>query len=201
MNMKHIRLFILCGVIAIFACNQPVTKKVLIMGRGQITTQDNNITMSDGSGYTEETVDIAGDKPVTWNVTTPAGKTTVNIPQEKGFYIFNLKTDTLVGSQQLLGTDLSSGRTITQEELKVKIDSLTKLTTGENVSLGGRNYFVLPNQLIKVSSNIEARVFGPFTKVSSTLEPNKDGSTPEIYKFYTNSEMRQLIDNFKKMTY
>lgn len=182
------------------ACNSPVTKKVLIIGRGQITAKDNDITMKDGSGYTEETVEIKGDKAVTWNVTTPSGKTTVNIPEEKGFYILNLKTDTLVGSQQIMGKDLG-GRTISQEELKVKIDSLTKLTTGSNVSAGSHNYFILPNQLIKVSPNLEARVFGPFNKIPGTLDADKNGNAPEIYKFYTNAEMRELISNLKKMTF
>lgn len=170
------------------------------MGRGEITAKDNNISMTDGSGYTEQTVEINGDKPVTWNVTTPSGKTTVNIPQEKGFYILNLKSDTIVGAEQIMGKDLG-GRTISQEELKVKIDSLTKLTTGSNVSADGHNYFIVPNQLIKVSSNMDVKVFGPFTKIPGTLDADKNGNAPQLYKFYTNSEMRDLIDNLKKMTY
>ncbi len=59
------------------------------MGRGAIATSGNDITIKDGSGYTEETVDLSGGKAISWNVTTPAGKTTVNIPEEKGFYILN----------------------------------------------------------------------------------------------------------------
>jgi hypothetical protein len=198
--MKKNRFIALCSIITLMACNTPVTKKVLIMGRGKITAKDNNISMTDGSGYTEETVDINGDKPVTWNVTTPSGKTTINIPEEKGFYILNLKTDTIVGSQQIMGKDLG-GRTMSQEELKVKIDSLTKLTTGANVSPESHNFFILPNQLAKVSGNIEAKVFGPFNKIPGTLEADKNGNAPEIYKFYTNVGMRELIANLKKMTY
>ena len=171
------------------------------MGRGAITTNGNEITMKEGSGYSEETVEVSGEKAITWNVTTPAGKTTINIPEEKGFYVLNLKTDTIVGSQQILGKDLSSGRTMTQEELKIKIDSLTKLTTGSNVSPGGHSYFILPNQLVKISSNTEAKIFGPFTKIPGTLEADKNGKTPELYKFYTNSEMRGLIASLKKMTF
>ncbi len=169
------------------------------MGRGAITANDNNITMKEGSGYSEETVEVTGDKSVTWNVTTPTGNTTVNIPAEKGFYILNLKTDTIVGSQQILGKDLSSGRRISQEELKMKIDSLTKLTAGANVS-PGHSYFILPGQLLKISSNTDAKIFGPFTKIPGTLEADKNGKAPELYKFYTNSEMRELVANLKKMT-
>ncbi|WP_147204619.1 hypothetical protein [Segetibacter aerophilus] len=197
--MKRIHLIALFSIVTFLACNEPVTKKVLVMGRGKIDAQENNITMTDGSSYVEETIEIKGDKPVTWNVTTPSGKTTVNIPEEKGFYILNLKTDTIVGSQQNIGQDLG-GRTMTQEELKVKIDSLIKLTTGANISLGGHNYFILPNQLIKISPNTEAKIFGPFTKIPGSFEADKDGNAPEIYKFYTNTEMRDLIVRLKKNT-
>jgi hypothetical protein len=189
----------LCGIVTLFACSSPASKKVLIMGRGAITANGNDITMKEGSGYSEETVEVSGDKAVTWNVTTPAGKTTVNIPEEKGFYVLNLKTDTVVGSQQILGKDLSSSRMISQEELKMKIDSLAKLTAGTNVS-PGHSFFILPNQLVKISSNTDAKIFGPFTKIPGTLEAGKNGKTPELYKFYTNSEMRDLIANLKKMT-
>ncbi|HLL42687.1 MAG TPA: hypothetical protein VK369_06085 [Segetibacter sp.] len=190
-----------CCIITLLACSSSPSKKVLIMGRGAITTNGNEITMKEGSGYSEETVEVSGEKAISWNVTTPAGKTTINIPEEKGFYVLNLKTDTIVGSQQILGKDLSSGRTMTQEELKIKIDSLTKLTTGSNVSPGGPNYIILPNQVVKISSNTEAKIFGPFTKIPGTLEAGKDGKTPELYKFYTNSEMRGLIASLKKMTF
>ncbi len=189
------------AIAALFACNSPVNKKVLIMARGAVTANGNDITMNDGSGYAEETVEVSGDKAVTWNVTTPTGKTTVEIPGEKGFYILNLKSDTIVGSQQIVGKDISSSRTISQEELKMKIDSLTKLTAGANISPAGHNYIILPGQLKKISDNAEAKVFGPFTKIPGTLEADKKGNAPEIYKFYTNSEMRELIENFKKMTY
>lgn len=197
--MKTIRFISFCTAVILMACNSPVTRKVLIIGRGKITAQQNNITMTDGSGYAEETVEIKEDKPVSWNVTTPSGKTTINIPDEKGFYILNLKTDTIVGSQQNMSQDLG-GRTMTQEELKVKIDSLVKLTTGANVNPGGHNYFILPKQLIKVSSNMEAKIFGPFTKIPGSIEADKDGKAPEIYKFYTNTEMRDLIVRLKKNT-
>lgn len=182
------------------ACNEPVTKKVLVIGRGKITVQDNNITMTDGSGYVEETIEIKGDKAAPWSVTTGTGKTTINAPVEKGIYILNLKTDTLVGSKQNFDQDLG-GRTMSQEELRGKIDSLVKLTTGANVSPGGNNYFVLPNQLIKISQNLEAKIYGPFTKIPRSIEADKDGKAPETYKFYTNAEMRDLITKLNKNTY
>lgn len=198
--MKKKHLFALCSFVALSACGGgSVTKKVLVIGRGGITATESDITMKDGSGYADKTVEVMGDKAVAYNVTSPAGKTTINVPAENGFYILNLRKDTIVGSQQNLGTDLG-GRTVSQEELKVKIDSLIKLTTGSNVSGAAHNYMILPNQLVKVSSNTEAKVFGPFTKIPGTLEADKDGKAPEVYKFYTNTEMRELIANLKKQT-
>lgn len=195
-------IFIILAAGAIFsACNGTANKKVLIMGRGAIATSGNDITIKDGSGYTEETVDVSGGKATTWNVTTPSGKTTVNIPEEKGFYILNTKTDTIVGSRQIFGKDISSNQTMTQEELKIKIDSLIKLTAGANISSAGNNYFVLPNELKKITDNTEAKIFGPFSKIPGTLESDKNGKAPEIYKFYTNSEMRDLIAHLKKLSY
>lgn len=196
----YISLFMTCiCLVSLLSCSSPATRKVLIIGRGGITVAGNNVTMDDRLGYVEKTVDAEGDKEVAWNVETPAGKRTITIPEEKGFYILNLKTDTIVGSRQNIGTDLVGG-IMTQEDLKLKIDSLTKLVTGSNVSLGGKNYFILPNQLIKISASKEAKVYGPFTKIPASFEADKNGEAPEIYKFYTNTEMRALIVNLKKQT-
>ena len=183
------------------ACHKPVTRKVIIMGRGKIIVSDQKIEMQDGTGYAEESKEISGNQPVVWDVTTPKVKTTVTIPEEKGIYILNLKTDTLVGSLQLVGLDISNPNVITQEELKLKIDSLTQLTKGDNVQFGGRNYFILPGQIIKISPNIHAMIYGPFTLISNTIETDDNNTLPEIYKFYTNTEMHQLIEKFKKMTH
>lgn len=186
---------------AFFSCNSAANRKVLIMGRGIIATSGNDITVKDGSGYTQETVDVSGEKAVSWNVTIPAGKVTVNIPEEKGSYILNLKTDTIVGSRQIFGKDISSTHVMTQEELKIKIDSLIKLTAGANISSTGNNFIILPNELQKISDNTDAQIFGPFTQIPGTIETAKDGKAPEIYKFYTNTEMRELIFKLKKLSF
>ncbi len=185
----------------VVSCHKPVTRKVIIMGRGKIIVSDQKVEMQDGTGYAEESEDIEGTQPVKWDVTTPKGKSTVTIPEERGVYILNLKTDTLVGSLQLVGLDISNQNVITQEELKWKIDSLIKLTKGDNVEFGGRNYFILPGQIIKITPNIKGKIYGPFTLISNTIETDDNNTMPEIYKFYTNTEMHQLIEKFKKMTH
>jgi hypothetical protein len=194
--------FLAIGLVTFMtSCTNEVQKKVVIMGRGDIKVEGNKISVSGGSGYVEKAVELREEGAVTWEVNNAGNNSTVNIPAEPGTYILNLKTDTIVGSRQNIGTDLTASRTITQEEIKEKIDSLTQLTMGTNVSLGGSNYFIIPNQLIKITSNKNGRIFGPYTKIPAALDMDADGKEPEIYKFYTNSEMRGLIKNFKEMTF
>lgn len=167
------------------------------MGRGEIVTNENSITMKEGSGYAEKTIDVK-DETGELAVETSEGKKAIKVPADNGFYILNLKTDTIVGSLQNFGKDLSSSKVMTQEELKVKIDSLQQLTKGANI-VNGRNYFIKPNELGKVSSNVDALVFGPFQKIPGSIN-KEEGKTPEIYKFYTNTEVRELIANLKKLS-
>ena len=191
---------ILAGVIALSACNSEVQKKVLIMGRGDIMVKENTVTMTKGTGYAEKEVAINEKGPATWAVETGDGKQTINLPDDKGYYILNLKTDTIVGSLQLIGKDLSNSKVMTQEELKLKIDSLVNLTLGKNVNFK-TNFLVVPNQVLKVSANTDARVFGPFKKIPAQLDVAADNKEPEIYKFYTNTELRDLIKTLKEQTY
>jgi hypothetical protein len=198
--MKRI-FVVLTSLVMLSACaGGGIEKKVLIMGRGDIVVAENTVNMTKGTGYAEKEVTINEKGPVTWTVETASGKQTINLPEEKGYYILNLKTDTVVGSVQLIGKDLTNTRTITQEELKLKIDSLVKLTVGTNVNFTS-NFFVIPNQVLKVSANTDARVFGPFKKIPSQLDAGPDDKEPEIYKFYTNTELRELIQTLKGMTF
>ena len=199
LQMKFQTLIAFLGFIFFISCNAPVTRKVVVMGRGKITIANNKIIMKDGTGYAEEKIELQGNDPSKWEINAPNSTRTLIIPEERGTYILNLKTDTIVGSQQKLGVDISKAGPITQEEIKLKIDSLTKLIHGDNVVIG-HNYFIVPGQLSKISSNAKARIYGPFTLISNTIEAEDDNSMPEIYKFFTNTEMRQLIEKFKKMT-
>ena len=194
--MKKLCLIAFAGFVSLTACKTEIKKKVMIIGKGDISAEGANITLKGSSGSSDKTIDLGDETAL--QVNSPSGKTSVTVPDEPGFYILNLRADTIVGSRQNVGSDLG-GRTITQEELKVKIDSLTQLTTGANVK-AGRSYLILPNQLIKITDNTGARVFGPFNKIPGSLDADENGKEPELYKFYTNTEMRELIANLKKMT-
>lgn len=181
------------------ACGGGPEKKVLVMAKGTIAHTENNITVTDGSGYSELEITLKGKEKNTINATGPNGKVSIDIT-DAGYYILSLRADTVVGSYQKLATEAGGGKTISQDDLKAKIDSLQKLTAGANVSAANHNYLVAPNQLIKVSDNSNARIYGPFRKVPEVIEPSKDGKEVEIYKFSTNNEVREVIGKLEKMT-
>lgn len=181
------------------ACGGGPEKKVLVMAKGSITHNENDITVTDGSGYSEVEVTLKGGEKSTINATGPNGKVSIEV-KDPGFYVLSLRADTVVGSYQKLSAEGGGGKMISQDDLKMKIDSLQKLTTGANVSAANKNYLVAPNQLVKVSENASARIYGPFRKVPEVIEPSKDGKEVEIYKFSTNNEVRELIGKLEKMT-
>jgi hypothetical protein len=173
-------------------------KKVLVYASDKITIDDSrqNITIANGDGTThhEEVLDFSTGDPITLNVTSPQGKYTVTIPGD-GLYIANLKTDTVVGSRQHIGTG-EGGQKITQEMLKQKVDSLNKLVADQNVNEANQNYFILPGKAAFITTETMAKVFGPFTTVPGGFDAS---SVPAIYKFYSMSEMREIIGKLDKM--
>jgi len=196
------KIFAIAVVIAAFtACNPKTTKKVLVMGKGTLTATEASINYKEGSGYTETIAEMKGDKESKLTINKDGQKQEITIPADAGFYVLNLRTDTVVGSRQNLGTDLNNSGMITQEQLKVKMDSLTELTRGIIPQGAKEVYIVAPNGVVKLSANINARVYGPFTKIPAQLDADPDGKPLELFKFRTNNEVRELIETFKKMTY
>jgi hypothetical protein len=195
--MKKLRLIAFIGLVAFTACGPKQNKKVMILSKGDITAEGANVTIKGSSGSADKVVELGDEK--TLEITTPDGKKSINVPAEAGFYVVNLRADTIVGAYQSLKNDLG-GRTITQEELKVKIDSLEKLTTGANISTQNRNYLVLPGEIKKITSNGKAIVVPPFNKIPGSFDLDENGKEPEVYKFFTTGEVRETIGNLKKQT-
>lgn len=166
-------------------------KKVLVMVSGKVQIAGNVITLQPGTTHTENIITEVSDK---LTIKTPSGSSDVNVP-DGGLYILNLKKDTLVGSFQRIGSD-NSQQVITQENLKTRIDSLNQLMAGTNVNSANRNYSIPPNQITKISSNTEAQIIGPYKRVPGSFEGGKEH---EIYKFYTNKEMQEIVGNLSKM--
>ena len=192
--MKQLQAVILGIVVISFfaACSEKQEKKVLVMASGKVQVSGDVITLEPGTTHTETEVPVSGDKV---KVNSPSGSNDFTIP-DAGLYILNIKTDTLVGSYQRIGTD-NSQTVITQDNLKVRIDSLKQLMAGTNASSTNKNYFIPPNQVSKITANSSAQIIGPYKKVPGSFEGGKE---LELYKFYTNKEMQEIVGKLEKMT-
>ena len=191
--MKKIQaiLFAVTCICFLAACSGGQEKKVLVMASGKVQIKDNVITLDPGTTHTENEIAVTDGK---LTVTRPSGSVDFSVP-ESGFYILNIKNDTLVGSYQRIGTD-NSQEVISQENLKTRIDSLKQLMAGTNANSTSRNFSIPPNQITKISSNTNAQIIGPYKKVPGSFEGGKEH---EIYKFYTNKEMHEIVDRLSKM--
>lgn len=183
-------------ITALTACSSH-DKKILVYASSDIQVDETqkNITVSEGSTHHEKELDFTGSDPVTLNIQTPSGKFSLQAT-EGGLYIVNLKNDTVVGSYQHVGADDGKVQMMPQDVLKQKLDSLHKLIVGENVSPAAKNYFIAPGKIAWITAERKAKVFGPFVTIPGDFDA---ASAPEIYKFYTNKEVREIIDNLSKM--
>jgi hypothetical protein len=172
-------------------------KKILVYASSDIQVDETqkNITVTEGSTHHEKELDFTGSDPVTLNIQSPSGKYTLQAA-DGGLYIVNLQNDTVVGAYQHVGADNGQAPRITQDALKQKLDSLKKLVVGQNVSAAARNYFITPGKIERITSERKAKVFGPFVTIPGDFDP---ASVPEIYKFYTNKEVWEIIGNLSKM--
>jgi len=184
-------LLMLAGFYFLAGCSGGEEKKVLVMSSGKVQINDHVITLEPGTTHTENEIAVTKDK---LTVTTPSGSSDFPVP-DAGLYILNIKNDTLVGSYQRIGTD-NSQTVISQENLKTRLDSLNQLLVGTNANSTNRNFFIPPNQIAKVTANTGAQIIGPYKRVPGSFEGGKEH---EIYKFYTNKEMHEIVDNLSKM--
>ena len=184
-------------LIVFAACND-TAKKVVVMSKGQpeINTNDNTITSKDGNSH-EEKMFVLGSGSYTFKLNTPAGEATVEL-KDNGLYVINVKNDTIVGSYQPYTSASQSNATITQEQLKHKIDSLQMLIENKNITPANRNFFILPKYAAKISDNMDAEVVGPYHQMRSAEKVN--GKDPEIYRFYSIKEIREMIGKLQALT-
>ncbi|MFL9481514.1 hypothetical protein ACI6Q2_01970 [Chitinophagaceae bacterium LWZ2-11] len=174
-------------------------KKILVFAKGgsTINQESKTITLKDGSGQEEKTLDYNTADKVTISVKDNSGATSIEIP-ENGYYILNAKSDTLIGSYQKYTDPKLTQNVKTQESLKMDIDSLQQLVEGKNVSAANRNFFVLPKTAVKITDNVNAIVVGPFHQMTSV---EKEGDkVPEVYRFWSVKEIRQTIDKLTLLT-
>ncbi|MBL7736996.1 MAG: hypothetical protein JNL51_16180 [Chitinophagaceae bacterium] len=189
--MKNTGSLLIIGCIILLSACSGGGKKVLIMSSGKVQLNGNAITASSGGTHTETTLVPDGDNI---SVVSESGTTNFTV-KEPGIYILNLKKDTVVGSYQRTGTDQFQ-EVITQKDLARRIDSLYLLAQGLNVNEASRNYNIPPFQLSHITNNLQAQIVGPFLKMPGSFDPSKEH---EVYKFYTNKEIMEIIDKLKPM--
>ena len=194
-HMKKSSVLLLSALLFLGACSSH-QKKVLLYADSKIKVDESqkNITVEDGTTQVEQELNFNTGDPVVLNVSGPGGKYTLEI-KEDGLFLANLKKDTVVGSMQHIGE--SRHTRITQQELQSQLDSLNKLIKGENISAVAKNYFIPPGQVVKISSFTNAKIFGPYQPVPSAFDAS---SVPEIYKFYSLSEEKEIIAKLTEMS-
>lgn len=197
----HMKKAIYClfGILLLYSCSSEGGKKVLVMSKGKalVNKEANTIVVQPGSSHEEQTVDFPGKGSLTLQVTANGGNKSVEIPVN-GFYLLNAKTDTIIGSYQNYSAPRAEGTSITQDDLKHRIDSLHQLLAGTNVSAANRNYLILPCQVVKITDNLDATMVGPFNSLT-TLEQKGD-KQPEVYKFFTTNDVRETIMHLESLT-
>jgi hypothetical protein len=171
-------------------------KKVLVYANSKIQVDESqkNITVTEGSTQVEQELNFNTGDPVVLNITSPAGNYKLEVTED-GLWLANLKKDTVVGSMQHIGA--TKNTRITQDELKIQLDSLNKLVKGENISAAARNFLIPPGKIQKISALTNAKIFGPFSPVPSAFDAS---SVPEIYKFYNISEENEIIRKLTEMS-
>jgi regulatory protein YycI of two-component signal transduction system YycFG len=184
-------LLVIVAAMCLGACSSGGGKKVIVMASGKVQVSGNTITLQPGTTHNEATVEPDGE---TVSVSSPSGNQNFEV-KEAGVYVLNLKKDTLVGSYQRTGTD-NSQQVISQDDLFNRVDSLTALMKGTNVSEAAKNYNIPPMSIARISQNSNAQIIGPFRKIPGSFDPSKEH---EIYKFYTNKEVAEIIANVRKM--
>lgn len=169
-------------------------KKILIYANSniEVDASQKNISVQEGTTQVEKELIFSSSDPVILNVKGPQGNFSLEAGED-GYFIANLKPDTLIGSQQHTGETIRSR--ITQDQLKIQLDSLNKLVKGNTIA--GKNYFILPGHIEKITSIMNAKIFGPFHPVPAGFDA---GSVPEIYKFYKISEIKDIIDKLTEMS-
>ena len=193
--MKKSKGLFLFALLFLGACTSH-QKKILLYANSKILIDESqkNITVSDGNTQVEKELSFRGSDPVVLNIKGPAGHYTLEATAD-GYYLANLKTDTIVGSMQHTG-EIKQTR-ITQEQLKSQLDSLNQLIRGSNVSAAAKNYFILPGKMAMISNITNVKIFGPFSPVPSAFDA---GSVSEIYKFYNLSEVNEIIAKLTEMS-
>jgi len=64
---------------------------------------------------------------------------------------------------------------------------------GENASDEKKTFFLPPNAIKKISTNVNAQLLSPFKNIPYEVTADENGNAPEMYKFFTNKQKREAL--------
>jgi hypothetical protein len=197
--MKKIFVAVTLGSFLFAACSSSKhEKKVFVLSNGKFTVDEGqkNINLDPSNTHTEQELTYNTADKVSITVKTPEGSTTYEVPDD-GSYVLNLKVDTLTGGMVNYGT---TGRptSMSTEQYDHMVDSAQQLIEGKNASDEKKTFFVPPSHIKKISSSTSVKVIGPYRGIPYSLEADENGKTPEVYKFFTNKQQRESLDDLRK---
>jgi len=171
-------------------------KKLVVISSGKFTADKNTITFEPGNQHNEQELIFKEKEKVTITVKSSDGEKTFDMPED-GTWLLNLKKDTVVGGLVNYG-DKGTPASISSDELNRIIDSTKQLMVGENTSSEKKNFNLPPNTIKKISSDLGAIILSPYKLIPYKIELDKDGNAPEYYKFFTNTQKREALDEMLK---
>lgn len=177
------------------------TKKVIIYAnsKAEISEAAKTITNKDNTGHVDQTYTYSTGDALTFTVQPMEGAAyTIEVPED-GYYIVNTKAkDTIIGGFQKYSTPEEANRMMTQDDLKRNIDSLKQMVAGTNISAANRTFYILPGKAAKITDNVQAEIVGPYHRMTSIAKTGDE--EPEVYRFYSISEVRETIAKLEKLT-
>jgi len=203
--MKLTSLLTVLGIAVLFAaCSSGAGKKVVVMSSGKIQVDPSNpkvINYTPGTQHNEQELTFSGTDKVTLTVKGgEGGDKTFDLP-EQGLYVLNLKNDTLLGSLVNFG-QAGMPTSLSTEQLDHIIDSTQQFIEGKNASDEKKTFFLVPQSIKKISSSDAGTVLNPYKAIPYSVEVDKDGKAPEIYKFFTikqkREELEKMVTRMKK---
>jgi lipopolysaccharide export LptBFGC system permease protein LptF len=196
--MKKLIAFLPLIALLLNACSDGADggKKLVVISSGKFTTDKYTIAFEPGNQHNEQELIFKEKEKITILVKSADGEKSYDLPED-GTWLLNLKKDTVVGGLVNYG-DKGTPGSISAEELNRIIDSTKQLMVGENTSFEKKNFNIPPNTIKKISNDIRAIILSPYKLIPSKIELDKDGKAPEYYKFFTNSQKREALDEMLK---
>jgi hypothetical protein len=169
-------------------------KKVMVMASGELTADGNTIKVDPSLTHNEKELVFTGDK-VTLTVQSTNGTSKTFDLTENGSYLLNLQMDTLIGGIVNYGAGDGMPGSITSDQLDHIIDSTKQLMAGQNASDEKKSYFLPPFTIKKLTTQDNAKIIGSFKGIPYSNEPDASGKIPEVYKFFTNKQKRETLND------